>query len=197
MKEKDYQKYFTWLMVVLFIICWFIWFEFKHTFKKINDVYVRVDWLSYDIEQLEYESYNRDQEALRILDKLEWPLQPGDEWYDPDWLDNYDTEMCDGLLKEKIDERYTWYEWYYCTRRNMKLDDFRWWCNWPIFIKCENLLIYEDEYKYTYSDSCDSTYFPYSVVASKVSDRLPGWEGYLTKEYMLNNCKAFNYIKEW
>jgi len=142
-------------------------------------------WIESHIETVSQEITNRQLSIMNMLDpeRIDKDLE--------ELKSKYDTERCDDI-KSYIDDRYIWYDDWFCTFQEIPFDEIA--VDSPRFIKCEWMVAYENEYQW--QKNLDLNHMPYKVIKSIASDKKV-WENYfLEANYVMNNCKWFAYVNK-
>lgn len=186
MKNPMFNWIITWLLITILVTLLLVNARIKllgHEIKE--DIDIDFQTTMHQLETMNSELANRQLQILELLN-------PEDIDKDLEELKSkYDTERCDDI-KSYIDDRYIWYDDWFCTFQEIPFDEIA--VDSPRFIKCEWMVAYENEYQW--QKNLDLNHMPYKVIKSVVSDR-KAWENYfLEANYVMNNCKWFAYVKK-
>lgn len=186
MKNPIFNWAITWLLITILVTLLLVNSRIKllgHEIKENIDINFQTT-----MHQLETMNSELADRQLKILELL----NPEDIDKDLEELKSkYDTEWCEDL-KSYIDDKYIWYDDWFCTFQEIPFDEID--VDSPLFIKCEWMVAYENEYQW--QKNLDLNHMPYKVIKSVASDR-KAWENYfLEANYVMNNCKWFAYVKK-
>lgn len=188
---KHEIRWFGWIICTLIIMaCCILMYRWWKILDNLEEIQSTISWWYENLRAVSDTIYSRQENLIWILE----PNNTGEDTKLEEIMSNYDTVWCDDIM-DRVNVRFVWwYDNYFCAWQNVDFEDIKTDC-WPMFLKCEWLVVYENSFKWTMSEWYGWV-MPYTVIKENVSDKSVWDKEFLDKNYVLKYCLKFTYVNK-
>lgn len=188
-------RWFGWLICTLIIMaCCILMYRWWKILDNLEEIQTFISWWYENLRAVSDTIYSRQENLIWILE----PNKTGEDTKLEEIMSNYDTVWCDDEdVIKRVKDRFVWYDNWFCAWQDVDFEDVRT-DDWPMFLKCEWLVVYEDSYTHWYYNKGDWYWWvmPYTVIKENVSDKSVWDKEFLDKNYVLKYCLKFTYVNK-
>lgn len=172
--------------------CCILMYRWWKILDNLEEIQTFISWWYENLRAVSDTIYSRQEDLIWIIQSN----KTGEDAKLEEIMSDYDTVWCNDIM-DRVNARFHWYDNYFCAWQDVDFEDIRT-DDWPRFLKCEWLIVYENSYANWYWNK-DGWYWwvmPYTIIKEVVSDKSVWDKEFLDKNYVLKYCLKFTYVNK-